>query len=493
MVNFHLFRAKVNSTLALKFNLSTIDQMIKFLKINSLVWICFLFLDPVFSQNVVISGEIKNPIDSSVSFILLRNGLVGERELIDIHLDNSNKFTLKLMLDDLAYIHFLHGNTSEVVFRNWIVEAKDSVTLFFDAKNFRETLFFKGANAMKYNYYAEDARKWESWTGEYMKRLNQPIEDLYRFIDSVEVGKLKLLQSYSEHLSPLFFKVRYADIKGDVNDYRFLPLMPENKGTYTLWTLPSELKTFLHTMPVQNDTTAKSLFFVAYLDALTTFLYKDLKTIFGINTYSNLMDFQRSFYSPKVAENQFAYQIFDKFRTEGVNENNKKLYDEYVKDYPNSPYIPFLNGRQIKSTNVSRGQKAFDIGNETAFKIENYRGKVIVLDFWASWCKPCISDAKFIRKIKEELKNENVVFLSISLDEKEADWKKAIEKWQIVGIHKRLKDGFKDPVSKAYGIMGVPSYFIIDARGNFADVNPPRPSYNEGATLLNAIKAVIKN
>ena len=467
--------------------------MIKFLKISSLVWISFLLLTHAFSQNVVISGEIKNPVDSTVSFILLRNGLVGERELIDIHLDKLNRFNLKLALDDIAYIHFLHGNTSGIVFRNWIVEAKDSVTLFFDAKKFLETLSFKGTNATKYNYYAEDARKWGTWTGEYMKRLNQPIEDQYRFIDSVEVGKLKILQSYSEHLSPLFFKVRYADIKGDVNEYRFSPLMSGNKRNYTLLTLPIELKKFMYAMPSQNDTTAKSLFFVAYLDALSTFLYKDLKAIFGINTFSNLMDFQRSFYSSKVAENQFAYQIFDKFRTQGMNENNKKLYDEYVKDYPNSPYIPFLNGRQIKSAIVNRGQKAFDIGDEATFKIENYRGKVIVLDFWASWCKPCITDGKFIKKIKEELKNEDVVFLSISLDEKEIDWKKAIEKWEIVGIHKRLKGGFNDPVSKAYGIMGVPSYFIIDAQGNFADVNPPRPGYNNGDTLLNAIKAVIKD
>jgi hypothetical protein len=194
-------------------------KIIHLFKISLFAWILLTTLLTAFSQNVIISGEIKNPVDYSVSFILLRNGLVGEREIIDLQLDNSNKFTLKLMLDDLAYIHFRHGDTSGIVFRNWIVESKDSVTLFFDVKKFLETLSFKGTNAAKYNYYAEDARKWEPWTREYMKRLKQPIENQYRFIDSVEVGKLKLLQSYSEHLSPLFFKVRYADIKGDVNGY----------------------------------------------------------------------------------------------------------------------------------------------------------------------------------------------------------------------------------------------------------------------------------
>lgn len=468
-------------------------NILKYLKVSLFGFILFSFHLTIFSQNVVLSGEIKNPIDSSVSFIVMRNGLVGERELIDIKLDNTNKFVLKLVVNDLAYIHFHHGNTSGIVFRNWIIEAKDSVTMFFDANNFLETLRFEGNNSIKFNYYSDDIRNWSVWTEKYMKNLNQPIKYQYQYIDSVEIGKLELLKKYENKLSILFSKVRYADIKGEVNSYRFSSLIADNKANYSLISLPNNLKNFLYQMPDQNDTTAKSLFFVAYLDALSNVMYNDMKLLFGSTNLSTLMDFQRGVYIPKVAENQFAYQIFDKFRTEGLNENNKKLYDEYVKDYPNSPFIPFLNGRQIKSTIVSRGQKAFDIGEETVFKIENYRGKVIVLDFWASWCKPCISDSKFIRNIKEELKSESVVFLSISLDEKEVDWQKAIEKWGIVGIHKRLKGGFKDPISKAYGIMGVPSYFIIDAQGNFADVNPPRPSYNNGETLMNAIKAIIKN
>lgn len=467
-------------------------KAIIFSKVHLLIWLFFAPFIDIFSQNTFINGEIKKPVDSTVSFIILRNGLVGERELIDIRIDKSNRFNLKLNLDDIAYIHFQHGNTSGIVFRNWIVEPKDSVTLSFNAENFIETLRFNGVNSMKYNYYTEDLKKWNSWTGEYMKRIKQPIEDQYHFIDSVENGKLKLLQLYSKHLSHLFFKVRYADIKGDVNESRFLPLISENKNSYSLWSLPNNLKAFLYMMPDQNDTTAKSLFYVAYLDALSTLLYKDVKTLFGNKSMSNLIDFQRSIYTPKVAEYQFAYQLFDKFRTEGSNEENNKLYENYANTYPASSFIPFLNGRQIKSTSVRQGQKAFDLGDDSISKLVKYHGKVVVLDFWASWCSSCITDVKYIKKIKEDLNmDNNVVFLSISLDEKEEDWIKAINKWDIMGTHIRLKGGFKSSVSKEYGIMGLPSYFIIDKNGLFFDVNPPRPRYNDGQDLLKVIQKAI--
>ncbi|AYQ34079.1 TlpA disulfide reductase family protein [Runella sp. SP2] len=450
-----------------------------------------VFTLEVFSQNVTISGEIKNPLDSSMSFILLRHGLVGEREIIEAKLDKANKFTLKLVLDDLAYIHFYHSNESSVVLRNWLIEKGDSVTMYFDATKILETMSFKGVNAAKYNYYVEDARNWGSWGEKFMQNFGKPIEFQFKYIDSVEAGRINLLAKFEKITSPLFAKVRYADIKGEVNSYRFTPLLPENKPPIPFYDLPNELKKFTRTMPLQSDTTAKSLYYVGYLDALSSFLYNDMKVMFKSSTMS-LMDFQRSLYHPKVAENQFAYQIFDKLRTEGWNPTNQKLYDQYVEDYPNSPYIPFLKGRQIKAKVVAEGQKAFDLGVEALAKLESYKGKVIVLDFWASWCSSCIAEAKNVKKIKESLSApDKVVFLSISLDDKESDWKKAIAKWGIVGHHIRLKNGFKDTVAKQYGVMGLPSYFIIDKEGKFADTNPPRPKYNEGKDFLKTIERVL--
>ncbi len=56
-------------------------------------------------------------------------------------------------------------------------------------------------------------------------------------------------------------------------------------------------------------------------------------------------------------------------------------------------------------------------------EIESFRGKLLVIDFWATWCSPCIKEAPFFKKIAEKHKNSNVEFISISIDNTFLNWK----------------------------------------------------------------------
>ncbi|MCY3766651.1 MAG: S41 family peptidase [Gemmatimonadetes bacterium] len=69
--------------------------------------------------------------------------------------------------------------------------------------------------------------------------------------------------------------------------------------------------------------------------------------------------------------------------------------------------------------------------------LRQFRGKVVLLDFWASRCGPRISDLPFLRKLKKEIAGQAVVFLNLSLDSSESAWRKAIEEHEIEGVHVR--------------------------------------------------------
>ena len=96
--------------------------------------------------------------------------------------------------------------------------------------------------------------------------------------------------------------------------------------------------------------------------------------------------------------------------------------------------------------------------------LSQFKGQVVLLDFWASWCGPCIIDLPDLRKIKEKTAALPLVVLNLSLDEDEAAWREAIDKHGIEGVHVRA-DGFGSDVAKSYQVNALPSYYLVDSQG----------------------------
>ena len=96
--------------------------------------------------------------------------------------------------------------------------------------------------------------------------------------------------------------------------------------------------------------------------------------------------------------------------------------------------------------------------------LSQFKGQVVLLDFWASWCVPCIADLPYLREAKKKMDGWPVVFLNISLDADADDWREAIDEHKIEGVHVRT-DGFSTDVAKSYQVMGIPSYYLVDPQG----------------------------
>lgn len=119
---------------------------------------------------------------------------------------------------------------------------------------------------------------------------------------------------------------------------------------------------------------------------------------------------------------------------------------------------------------------------------EKYKGKVIYVDFWATWCGPCKGEMPYSEKRKEDFKGKDVVFVYITGDSSpDLIWKKMIT--DISGEHFKLTKIQWKNICDQYNVTGIPHYLIFDRSGKLVNDKAPRPS-NE-TELKNAIEELL--
>jgi len=100
--------------------------------------------------------------------------------------------------------------------------------------------------------------------------------------------------------------------------------------------------------------------------------------------------------------------------------------------------------------------------------LDDLQGKVVLIDFWATWCVPCREALPHLRDIARKFQGQPFVVLSVSLDSDEQKWKDFIAKNEMTWLNYR-DGGFAGPIAKMFGVNAIPHTFTIDADGVLQD------------------------
>lgn len=140
--------------------------------------------------------------------------------------------------------------------------------------------------------------------------------------------------------------------------------------------------------------------------------------------------------------------------------------------YPNTAKATEFKALAEKGKRIAVGAKYSDIElvnpEGKKVKLSEYvpGGKYVMLEFWASWCGPCRAEIPHLREVYKKYKDKGFEIVSISIDRKDQDWKKAMKEESMVWTQLNDPGEFNGPVTQVYNVLGVPTCIILDKEGH---------------------------
>ncbi|MDF2435716.1 MAG: hypothetical protein K0Q95_92 [Bacteroidota bacterium] len=153
-----------------------------------------------------------------------------------------------------------------------------------------------------------------------------------------------------------------------------------------------------------------------------------------------------------------------------------KLDEGLMKKYPNSAYVKSFHNTVLSQKKLGLGSEAPEISMNTPedkpLALTSLRGKVVLVDFWASWCGPCRAENPNVVRAYNKYKSKGFDIYSVSLDKDKDKWIAAIQKdglaWKS---HVSDFKHWQSPVVQLYNFSGIPYNVLLDKKGNIIAKN----------------------
>lgn len=434
------------------------------------------------NKMAVIEGIIANAEVEEIELVYMTNMISYDRESHKAGLDDQSAFRLEIQIEKPVMATLLVGKRR----MNLWLEPGAQIRVDFDAADMENTLAFSGANAAASELWYGLQRKLGEQYGQ--RQINEAhrnlqAQEMLDFVQEMQAQRLGFFAEFAGNTKPGEAFTTYFQTWVDYDAYVVLLNYPSYHAYFNQLSdapaLPEHYYDFLQkTLPLDDS----KLDVPAYLSFLSGYLGYQSKQL---EIPEELQSAERDLFVARQVLNGKS-QFFAMANTinfqlnHGEFETAERLYKEFVSESAYADLNATLEKAYQAVQRVLPGNQApeFTLQNIHGenVSLSDFKGKVVYLDFWASWCGPCMREVPFAKELKKRFEGEDdLVFLYVSVDEDAMAWRNTVERHEIQGVHLNIP-GMRHEIGQNYNVKGVPSFFIIDRDGVIHDNNPKRPS-----------------
>ncbi|MCG1037306.1 TlpA family protein disulfide reductase [Polaribacter sargassicola] len=445
----------------------------------------------------LVSCSEKAPVDYAL--------LTGKIDNLDKNeitlLKEDNSFSKKITTDTNGYFSDTIKNPSGLYALNvgkrkkvdiYLEEGND-INLTADAKKLVNSIDVSGEGAEVTNYFFFKNKKVSEFRikGKELYKLTEPdFKKKFNEIKTYLTSVIDTLQGVS---------ATYKNLEKRNLNYEYLNELSRYAGGYHRhWAKNKAYKTsetFLEELDeVDLNNELDYQFSSAYREIVNRHYNEKIKYLinegvmeYGLVKVSVYSEVENQYIKNKLIFNKAEFEIY----------NTTKL-DEYYKIFMNASTDEENNAKITKIYNilakVGKGNpspKFVDYENNAGgtLSLDDFKGKYLYIDIWATWCGPCIREIPDLRRVEKMYHGKNISFLSISIDEpKDHDkWKNMIKNNKLGGTHVLADKAFNSQFILDYNIRSIPRFILIDPNGVIVTQHAPAPSNPELIDLFNEL------
>ncbi|GAB3203103.1 peroxiredoxin [Pontibacter aydingkolensis] len=455
----------------------------------------------VFAQGkAIITGKVINPLSNEIIVATTPNPLIPEEVQNTVQLKGGS-FKMEVPVNSAIVAELLHGDEVVPVY----LEPGYELNLVFNGDKFLKTIKFEGKGANENNYLAMYTRRFDE-VEEYQvmpDNIKLSEKEFTAFLEHRKKDQLKNLDKYTAKnpVSDKFRKFALAEINfGYANDkITYQSLRESVLMTQRLQKPSEEFYTFLGHLDLNSPDNLLSYTFIIFLRNYAKYY----------TTEAGIKESDKSYFKTAYTiagqklQGQAKAVAQAHILKQSIQLGHLKYTGEMLQDFRANNKAPELDAYFTKLYNQN---KEFAIGspapdfqlkdtNGASVSLSDFKGKIVYLSFWSTTCGLCMVEMPNLQQLTSQLKDKEVVFVNVGLDEDEEKWKKTVTGRKLQGVQAYLK-GMDADLVKRYNLKDIPAYFLIDEEGGFISIKPRRPTDREAANdilkYINEAQASVK-